>query len=259
MRRALFILALFCFLVAPAWSEELTAKQIVDKMAKGFDQKDMMVQIKMSLVDGKGTKRERLMRSRMKEVDGLSKSVISFEEPADVRGTKFLVLENKGRDDDQSIYLPALKRVRRISSSQRSESFMGTDFSYYDLSTHNSEEGDHKKLPDETMSGTSCYVIETVPKASSNSEYSKVKYWVRKDNMIAIKGEFYDKSGKLMKTMTSANLEQYKPGKWLARNLTMTNSSKGTSTVIDITKYALDAALADDFFTERFLKDESQF
>ncbi|MCB9488180.1 MAG: outer membrane lipoprotein-sorting protein [Deltaproteobacteria bacterium] len=259
MRRVILAVILAAVLALPASAEELTGEQIVDKMAAGLDQTNMMAELKMVLVSSSGQKRERTLRSRAKESGDLSKTVITFEEPADVRGTKFLVIENEGRDDDQMLYLPALKKTRRIASSQRSGSFMGSDFSYADLSTRDSDEGKHTRLADEAIDGVEFYVVETVP-TDADSEYSRVKYWVRKDNFVVTKGEFYEKgaSDKLLKIMTGDKFEEYKPGKWMAREITMKNVQKGTATEVQVVKYKVDAAVDDDYFTERFLKDESQ-
>ncbi len=248
------------FLAAPiALAQDKTGAQVVDEMVSGISQGNLLMQLTMKIVSKSGQTRERALRSRMKEDNGLGKSIITFESPEDVKGTKFLLVENKGRDDDQLLYLPALKKVRRVAGSQRSQSFMGTDFTYSDLETHDATEGEHARLADEKVNGADCYVVETTPKPSVNSEYSKVKYWVRKDNMVVVKADFFDKSGAQVKALVTDQLDEYKPGKWMPKYLKMSNLQKGTSTEIFITKYQFDAKIADDFFTERFLQDESQF
>ncbi len=261
MRTIRFFLAataLAAVLALPVAGAEKTAKEIIDQMSSGFQNENMMMQFKMTLVDKSGQKRERTLRSRMREANDLAQSEITFEEPADVKGVKFLVLENKGRDDDQLIYLPANKRVRRITSSQRSTSFMGTDFSYNDLSTHESDKGKHSRLADEKLAGADCYVIESVPAKPEDYDYSRMRFWVRKDSMVVAKAEFYDMAKKLQKVMKTATFEEYKKGKWLAKMIKMDDVQKGTSTVIDVLKYKADAAIDDKYFTERFLKDESE-
>ncbi len=258
--RRIALLIVTCLLTASAaFAQDKTGSQIVDEMVSGISQGNMQMQLTMKIVSKSGQARERVLRSRMKEENGLGKSIITFEAPEDVKGTKFLLIENKGRDDDQLLYLPALKKVRRIAGSQRSQSFMGTDFTHSDLETHDVSEGEHVRLADEKLNGADCYVAETTPKPSVNSEYSKVKYWVRKDNMVVVKADFFDKSGAQVKTLVTDQLEEYKPGKWMPKYLKMSNVQKGTSTEILITKYQFDAKIADDFFTERFLQDESQF
>lgn len=256
--KRLWIYALALALAVPALAADKTGRDIVDDMVSGISQGNMLTQLDMVLIGKGGEKRLRSLRSRMKEVNDQGRSVVTFEAPEEVKGTKFLVIENKGRDDDQFLYLPALKKVRRIASSQRSGSFMGTDFSYYDLETHDVDEGDHTRLPDETIDGHVCYVVETVPKASAGSEYSKVRYWVRQDNKVVVKADIYDKNGAQVKALVADKMEQYKPGKWMPLHLKMTNVQKGTSTEITITKYKFDADISDDYFTERFLADDSQ-
>ena len=255
-------IALICFLLGalfapPAFSKEMTAEEIIDEMESGFQNENMLMQFKMTIYSKSGQTRERTLRARMKKENGLSRSVITFEEPADVRAVKFLVIENKDRDDDQMLYLSSIKRVRRIASSQRSGSFMGTDFSYNDLSSHDPDKGKHKLLPAETVDGKECYVVESIPNDPEDYGYGRAVWWVRKDNLVALKADLYDKSLALQKKMSASNLEEYKPGKWLAKKIEMKNVQKGTHTLIDIVKYKADANIPDDYFTERFLKDEA--
>jgi Outer membrane lipoprotein-sorting protein len=246
------------FFAASATAEDLTAAQIIDKMESGFQNENMLMQFKMTIHSKSGQARERKLRARMKKENNLSRSVISFEEPADVRAVKFLVIENKDRDDDQMLYLSSIKRVRRIASSQRSGSFMGTDFSYNDLTSHDPDEGKHERLADETLDGKDCYVVESIPNDPEDYGYGKAVWWVQKGNLVAQKADLYDKSLKLQKEMSASNLDEYKPGKWLAKKIIMKNVQKGTWTQIDILKHKSDADIGDDYFTERFLKDESK-
>ncbi len=258
MRRFLVTALLVAFLAPTALAKEMTAEDIIDKMVAGIDMENMVMKLEMVLTNKKGQTRKRLLNNRTIQVNGLTRSFVSFIEPADVRGTKFLVLENKGRDDDQLLYLPALKKVRRIASSQRSGSFMGTDFSYYDLTSHDVADGTHKRLEDQKLDGIDCYVAESIPKDPGESKYSKLNYWVRKDNMVVAKAEFFDLKGKLLKVLVTKDHETYEKDRWLARKLIMKNVQKGTSTLIHIAKYQFGVKLNKDYFSERFLKDESQ-
>ncbi len=251
------VIAAALIFAGSSFAGEMTAEQIIDKMESGFQNENMLMQFKMTIYSKSGQTRERKLRARMKKENNLSRSVISFEEPADVRAVKFLVIENKDRDDDQMLYLSSIKRIRRISSSQRSGSFMGTDFSFNDLSSHDADKGKHKRLDDENIDGKPCYVVESIPNDPDDYGYSKAIWWVRKDSLVALKADLYDQSLKLQKKMSASDLEEYKPGKWIAKKILMENVQKSTKTEIDILKYKADADVPDDYFTERFLKDEA--
>jgi len=210
------------------------------------------------LVDADGTKRERQLRTRTKKVNGLNRIVTTFLSPPDVRGVKFLVIEKKNEDDDQLHYLPALKRVRRITSSSKSDSFMGSTFSYADPQSHDPEKGNHERLKDMVLAGQDCYVVKTIPKNPADYEYSRLVYWVRKDNFMPVRGEFYDKDGKLLKVLEVLKLEKKPDGTWMTTLTKMSNVQKRNVTVLEIMNYQVDVAIEDFYFTERFLKDESQ-
>jgi outer membrane lipoprotein-sorting protein len=260
MRKRVILFALLLALAvtfAMASAEEMTGKQIVEKMRDRATSTSGVMQVKMTIADKHGDKRVRTIISRMKDYPSGGKSVVTFVKPDDVKGTKFLIAEKEG-DDDQFLYMPALKKVRRISSKQKSGSFMGTDFSYSDLQAYDPDKGVHKRLPDETVNGQACYKVETTPKEADDFEYSKIIYYVRQDNDVPVKGEFYDKRGDLLKVMTVEKLEKNESGDWVVRDSLMKNVQKDHSTRMEILQSKTNAKIDDDYFTERFLTDETK-
>jgi outer membrane lipoprotein-sorting protein len=257
LQAVVLVVILLIALALPIQAEELTGKQIVTKMSDRQTSDTLVMQVKMTITDKRGDSRVRSIISRMKKTKDGSNTVVTFIKPEDVKGTKFLVIEKPG-DDDQLLYMPALKKVRRISSKQKSGKFMGTDFSYSDLQSHDPEKGTHTRLQNQTIDGQECYQIQTTPKNPDDFEYSKIIYWVRIDNDVPIKSEFYDKAGVLLKVLTVTSLEKDSTDNWVIKDTLMKNVQKNTATRMEILQYKTDKAISDDKFTERFLADETQ-
>lgn len=257
--RTLFALALALMLVAGvAFGEDLDGKQIVEKMRDRGNSETTLMQVEMIITDKHGDQRVRQIINRMKDDPAGDKTVVTFLKPDDVKGTKFLVVQKKQGDDEQFLYMPALKKVRRISAKQKSGSFMGTDFSYSDLQSYDPDKGTHTKLGEMNLDGQDCYQVQTVPNNPEDYDYSKIVYYVRKDNFIPIKGEFFDKRGELLKVLTVTKLEKDAAGEWVVRDTTMKNVQKGSSTRMIIRQHKTNIKIDDQFFTDRFLTDETK-
>jgi outer membrane lipoprotein-sorting protein len=168
--------------------------------------------MEMVLVNAHGEKTTRKMKSEQIEVAGDGdRSRIEFEWPADVKGTRMLTWTHKTGNDDQWLFLPAINRVKRISSGNKSGSFMGSEFAYEDLGSQEVEKYKHKYLADETLNGRKTWKLERVP-VDSESGYSKLVSWVDQEYMNPLKIEYYDRKGELLKTATFSGYS--KQGKW---------------------------------------------
>lgn len=254
-RKIAFILGL-ALLVQSAFG--LTGKEIMQKVSGKKSPRTVHMASELVLVEKDGTTNKRMIESfTYEDAKGLTKSITVFRSPASVKNTRFLTIENEGRDDDRHIYLPALKKTRRISSSEGGGSFMGTEFTYDDMAmTSKSIDDDtHKLLKEETVGGKECYVIESVPKNTSGSQYSKRIQWVTKDEamMKVTKIELYDKEGKLLKVLT---MEKFKKisGYWTPMNMVMNNVQNGRKTLITTKQIELDKKVNPKLFTTNFLK-----
>jgi hypothetical protein len=163
--------ALAAFLITlPAVSFALSGTEIMTKVHNRENGKSSIIESTMTLINDKGQAKDRAVRAVRKEYGDLSKSMIRFLSPVDVKGTAFLIWENANRDDDQFIYLPALKQdPRRIASSEKSSRFVGTEFTYEDLQNRKVEKDDHKLLREEKLDGNQVYVVESTPKKGSDS------------------------------------------------------------------------------------------
>lgn len=184
-----------------------------------------------------------------------------FMAPADVKGTVSLLIEHSDSDDDIWIYLPALKKVRRLVSSNKKDSFVGTDFSYGDVIGHKAAEWNYKLLREESADDAPCYVIEATPKSDAvrdNSGYAKRVLWIRKDNFFAIKGDLWDEAGEPVKTFHMTELQEVDPArhKWQAMRLEAKNLQTGHQTVIHFENLKVNQKVRDEFFTTRYMEKE---
>jgi hypothetical protein len=202
-----------------------------------------------------GSETQRVMDQYSKDdAKGNKRTVIVFQNPASVKGTRFLTVENSGKEDDRWIFLPSLGRVRRIAASEGSGSFVGTDFSYDDISSANrkADLDNHKLLREENLNGRSCYVIESIPKDSSY-QYSKMIQWIDKETKANYRVELYDKRSTHVKTLESMDFKDVQ-GRLTALLTRMSTLTAGTSTDLrsDIVKY--DDPIPETVFTTTYLE-----
>ena len=201
---------------------------------------------------GQQSTREIRVRSLEVEADG-DKSLTIFDSPADVKGTAFLSFSHALEADDQWLYLPALKRVKRISSANKSGPFMGSEFAYEDLASQELEKYTYKWLRDETMDGRETMVIERIPQYEY-SGYTRQVVWVDAEMWQALKVEYYDRKNALLKTLLMSDYQQYLDQHWRADSMAMTNHKTGKSTELQWSGYRHRTGLTDRDFDRNALK-----
>jgi len=201
-----------------------------------------------------GSVSERMIDQYSKDGPKGKRTVIVFQKPETVAGTRFLTMENSGGADDRWIFLPGPGKVRRVAASEGSGSFVGTDFSYDDISSASRSAAldTHTLLREEVLDGSACYVIQSVPKDGSY-QYSKIIQWITKDTKIIMKIELYDKKNTLVKVAEMSGLKEVQ-GRLTATVTKMTTLAAGTSTTIfmDIIKY--DDPIPEAVFTTAYLE-----
>ena len=170
-----------------------------------------------------------------------------------------MLVEHSDGDDDIWIYLPALKKVRRLVASNKKDSFVGTDFSYADIIGHRVDEWTHRLVREETVDGQACFVVESLPKndeVKSASGYSRRLSWIRKDNFVLVKGEVWDAGGASLKTMTFTDVRLVDPGakRWQAMVAEATNHQTGHRTVVRFVNFRLEASVDEQELTTRALE-----
>ncbi|WP_082694815.1 outer membrane lipoprotein-sorting protein [Rheinheimera sp. EpRS3] len=184
----------------------------------------------MVLRNAKGDESRREIRTAALEVQGDGdKGLTIFDEPRDVRGTAFLNHSHPTAEDDQWLYLPAIKRVKRIASRNKSGPFMGSEFAYEDLSSFEIEKYRFSYLRDESCNDQPCFVLEQVP-ADEFSGYSKTVVWVDQQHYRLYKAEYYDRKNTLLKTLTLHDYQLYLDKYWRPHKLSMVNHQTGKST-----------------------------
>ena len=191
---------------AAASAEEAGLEIAQEARARGDGFGNFTARQTMALRNKQGQESRRQLRFKVLEVAGDgNKSIFVFDEPRDVKGTALLIHAHRSDDDEQWLYLPALKRVKRISSSNRSGSFMGSEFAYEDMSTQEVEKYTHRYLRDEPCGELTCTVSERVP-VGKGSGYSRQLIWQDKDELRVWRVEYYDRKNAHLKTLTARQL-----------------------------------------------------
>jgi hypothetical protein len=236
------------FLVAGAVSADAKADQLARVSLERKTPTDMVSVSTMTITDRSGVSKVRKMKAVTKETTEGTKSYTEFVEPADVFGTKFVSVSKKGAETDQRMYLPALKKVRKISSSAKDGEFMGSDLNYFDMEKRSFEDATYTLLSeDETLDAVpgvklsklvSTYTVAGAP-------YTKAVSWVDPNNGIAYKTEIYDKKdGALLKVITVDEIKTIK-GYTLITKSTISNVKKSSKTVSESTDVQVDVGVKD--------------
>ena len=248
------LLALWLNPVAAATPEEIGLEIAQQVVAHDEGWGDTKVDLLMTLKNREGKETTRKIRVSTLEVesDG-DKSLTVFETPKDVKGTGFLSYSHSVVADDQWLYLPALKRVKRISSANKSGPFMGSEFAFEDLSSFEVEKYKDKYLRDETIDGMDSYVVESYPQYV-NSGYTRLINWIDKAEYRVLKTEFYDRKNTLLKTLTYGDYQQYLGEYWRANVMYVENVVTGKSTRLEYNDYAFRTGLSEKQFNKNMLK-----
>ena len=222
-------------------------------IAKQMDDKKKPVDIKadleMVLINNKGKKRISSIRSI--SADGGKNQIVWFLSPADDKGVAFLKIEHNEKDDEMKMWLPAFKKVRRISSRKKSDSFMGSDMSYEDMTSRNLDEYTYSITGSENINDKDCYILESTP-IGIKTEYSKHSSWITKDAYLTLKEESFDKNGELLKnkTIVYQKIKEYH----IMKKLHVKNVQHNHQTVLKFDNIEVDSGIEDNLFHEKNLK-----
>lgn len=225
-----------------------------DERDIGWEDVDTEMQMVLTNASGKTVKRSQRFRSLQNpgRVEG-DKSLITFDHPRDVKGTAFLSYAKILDPDDQWLYLPALKRVKRISSNNKSGPFVGSEFAYEDITGNEIGKYSWKLLNIAPCGKLQCFELETKPKYE-HSGYSKRLVWVDTDHFRLQKIEFYDRKGELIKTQTNRGYKQYLGKFWRADEWEMVNHQHGKSTKLLFKEYRFKNGYTEADFSKAVLK-----
>lgn len=248
----LFIMHPFYSYAASPEGKGLAIVKEADRRDTGWG--DMQAEMYMTLRNRQGQESTRQIRNKTLEVKGDGdKSITIFDDPADVKGTAFLGYTHATKPDDQWLYLPALKRVKRISSSNKSGPFMGSEFAFEDISSEEVEKYTYKYLKDEKINGKNAFLIERYP-AYKYSGYTRQQVWLDKEIYMPLKTVFYDRKNSLLKTLIFSEYKQYLNRYWRPGRMEMINHQNGKSTTIIWKNYKFKSGLTDRDFDRNSLK-----
>jgi len=245
---------------SPLQAQTMTGLQIMKENDKQFAFKTEVSQMTMELINSSSKKRSRTVeRHSAKDDKGLNSTLIRFLQPADVKGSGFLSVEHSKTDESRHLYLPTLKKSRRISAGEDADSFMGSDLTYEDLDDLEFDEYSFKNLGSETVNGTACYKVEVVPtdaKRKKTSGYSKRVYYIDQKTFVSHQVDYYDKHGKMFKKLSASEVKPV-PGTngfYRAYVLTMENLKTKHTTVLRYKDYKINSDVDDDVFSIRNLE-----
>lgn len=228
----------------------------ITKEADAYDEGfvDFTANMVMTLKNKKGDVSTRQIRIRTLEVTGDGdKSMSIFDEPADVKGTAMLTYSHGLKPDDQWLYLPAIKRVKRINSRNKSGPFMGSEFAFEDLGSQEVEKYTYKFLREEPCADLQCYVIERVP-AYKYSGYTRQHVWLDKEAYRMMKVDYFDRKNEPLKTLVASDYKQYLGKHWRPGRMEMVNHQNGKSTLLEWKNYQFKTGLEERDFRSQTLK-----
>ncbi|MEL7025398.1 MAG: outer membrane lipoprotein-sorting protein [Pseudomonadota bacterium] len=223
-----------------------------DRRGQGFA--DTQSRLTMTLFDGRGNQVSRAMRSKtLERDDDGDRTLLFFQDPRDVRGTAFLTHGHLDRDDDQWLYLPAIKRVKRISSRNRSGAFMSSEFSYEDLGNDAIDKYEYRYLGETQVADQAAYELERIPVGTSG--YSRQVAWLDQEHLRILKIDYYDRAGAHLKTLIADQHRQFEDRFWRPLRMEMTNHQTGRRTILEWSDYQFSAGLDAREFERTALRD----
>jgi outer membrane lipoprotein-sorting protein len=254
--RSVWKVVLFLGLASPLIAaEKADVQTIVNKanIVAYYQGKDGKATVKMTVTSKQGRKRTHQFNILRKDVKdgGDQKYFVYFQRPADVRKMVYLVDKHtaKNRDDDRWLYLPALDLVKRIAASDKRTSFVGSDFLYEDISGRNLDEDTHELI----QTTDKLFVVKNVPKQPDSVEFGYYNVSIDRKTYVPIKMEFYDKKGKLYRTIESAKVETIQGFPTVVKSV-VSNLQTGSKTEMEFSKVKYNLNLKDNIFTERYLR-----
>jgi outer membrane lipoprotein-sorting protein len=256
--KSIIIICVCLSMFRAGYCQQMTGYDVMKENNKQYDFSTEKNTMTMELINSNGQKRIRsVARFSQKDENKNIQMLIRFLSPADVKGSGYLSIEHSKTDESRYLYLPALKKSRRISTGEDSDNFMGSDFTYEDLDELDLDKLNFKLTGSEKVEDTDCYVVEVSPNdaAKKTSGYSKRVYFVNKETFVVHRVDFYDKRNTLFKNLTLKDIKPvydnkiYRPYTWVMQNLKTKHQ-----TVLKFQYFKINEKLDDDLFTVRSLE-----
>jgi hypothetical protein len=243
--------------------DKLTAREIFDRSTESTRLAGAEATSTMTIIDSKGRERVRKIAQVTKLYDNgeTEKKLVRFLSPADVKGTGLLTFDYKAKDDDMWLYMPALRKTRRIVSSEKAKNFMGSEFSYADMTPPNSNDFNFKLLGEQDVSGVVCWQIEIIPKdddIADENGFSKKVSFIGKEDFVVRKSIYYDFDESLHKEFTVREIKLLDPKnmKYRLTEMVMVNKQNDRKSILKVNKIQFNPNVKDEFFTTRYLERE---
>ncbi len=251
-----FLIVLLAGLL-PFQAFALTAEEVMKRSQSAFlyQGKDFKARVMMKLISKGGQERIReltMLRKNYGDDGGEQKFFIYFFQPADVKDMTFMVYKYPAKDDDRWLFVPAINMVRRIAAQDKTSSFVGSDFTYEDVSGRDIQDDTHSTVREEKLDGKDCYVIKSAPKAV-DVDYSYKLSWIDKGNFLPLKEEYYDRKDALYKVFSAEEIKDVKGFPTVTKR-TMKNLQTGHRTEVSYVKSDYNIGIDNSLFSERFLK-----
>ncbi len=261
------ILTLTALFLIPNLAHALTGLEIMTRNEEARKVNEFESRAKLTTGNSKNpsSKIKEFSFWRKVQADGVHNSTFTrFHAPAEVRNEGILIVENGSGKNDVLLYLPAYKKIRRVESQQQSGSFMGSVFSYSDIATPHVDEYRYTVLKEETCptkeaAAIKCHVVEAAPANDDVKErtgYTKSVAWVRQDNFMVVKGEYYNLEGALFKRLEANEIKLVDPKgrKWLSHLVFIANLKTGDFTRLEFSKVKVNGGIPDAIFTQQNLQ-----
>lgn len=254
MLRYLLLVVMFSL---PVNAFALSAGEIMKKSQEAFFYagKDFKARVMMKLISKGGQERIReltMLRKNDGDVGGNQRYFIYFFQPADVKGMTFMIYKYPAKDDDRWIFIQAVNMVRRIAAQDKHSSFVGSDFTYEDVSGRDIEEDIHTLLKEEKIGERVCFVIKNTP-LTADVDYKYKLSWIDKTSFLPLKEEYYDKSGEIYRVFTADEIKEVKGFPTVIKR-TMKNLQSGHRTEVTYIRTDYNIGINDNLFSERYLK-----
>ncbi len=232
-------------------------REIAENASGAIDINALEMTATLYIYDNRGNVRERQLAVASARFDNVYKTLIRFISPPDVRGTGMLIYDYDDKGDDMWLYMPSLRRTRRIVSNEKGRSFMGSEFSNADMSTPNIDDFTYKLLGDETINGVDCWVVESSSKTREIAEengFAKQVAYIAKKNYLTQKVEYYDHYNEKFKVMAISDYRKQTNGSHFAYKMEMVNLNNGRKSVYSVDNFQLGSSLTESDFTTTALE-----
>ncbi|MGD2064789.1 MAG: outer membrane lipoprotein-sorting protein [Nitrospirota bacterium] len=238
--------------VAPP-PEAITAEALARRVYDRDTGDDSTATVEMVLTSRSGHTRVRRFDSKMRRHDGLQDSLIRFTYPADIEDTAFLTLERTGDDAEQFLYLPALRRVRRIVAKQKGKSFVNSDLYYQDLERRSPDKDAHRIVGEERIGAWQCWILESIPKEEDSSAYGKTLAWIDQSTLVPMRVDSFDHGQNRIKSTMVHRLEQV-DGIWTVLDSEVTSLESEHTTRLTVQEIRYNTGLSPNEFSKRALR-----